>query len=282
MPPSLATTLRPPATRPLHGAFAAGRRAYPELDLSFASFVGRLGEKTTPRAAADYYLARACDAGAPGAWEKLRERYGRRLRAFLRKRGATAPEAEELLDDAFGALAAPPARGGTRTAIGTYDGRGSLYAWLATIVWRRLADRWRERCATTGAGAAVRARSVRPEDPATRAADAETARLLGRALEEAWSGLTTRELQAVVLKYRYQLPQTEIARTLKVGPPRVTRLLHSAMARLRGAVEDRFGSQPDWDAPGGGWESLFEVVERILARSAADSDVPRPGSTDDE
>jgi RNA polymerase sigma factor (sigma-70 family) len=219
-------------------------------------------------------LARACDAGAPGAWERLQKQYRKRLLGFLRRRGARRGEADQVLEEAWGALAAPPPRGGARTAIGTYDGRGSLHAWMATILWRRLTDRWRARSAAARLPAPATQPGLHARDPADRVADTETARLLGAALEEAWPRLTPRELQAVVLKYRHQLPQTEIATTLGVGTPRVTRLLESATTRLRASIEARLGPRLGWDADGAGSSGLFEAVERVLARGSVE--VARP------
>ncbi len=268
--------VKPPENAPLRQAYAAGRREHPRVELPFEDFV-EFGRDRPPRAAADYYLARACNAGLAGSWERLQARFQRPLRAFLRKRGAARGEADQLLDETWGALAAPPPRGGAATRIGTYDGRGSLYAWLATVVWRRLTDRWRARATTTDAAVAEHHAAPEHRDPAVRVAQSETAERLGAALEDAWSGLTRRELQAVVLKYCHRLPQTEIASAMNVSPPRVTRLLQSAMTRLRATIESKFETHPDWSTSGGGWSSLFETVERMLARTAAAMDTPGAG-----
>jgi RNA polymerase sigma factor (sigma-70 family) len=217
----------------------------------------------------DLALARACDAGLPGAWERLQKEYRRRLLAFLRKRGAKRGEAEEVLEEALAALAEPPARGGARTQIGTYDGRGSLHAWLATLASRRLTDRWRARSAL------ARLRPPAPEgglhemDPADRAAGAEAAGRVAGALEEAWPLLTPKELQAVVLKYRSGLAQTEIAEAMGVGEPRVSRLLSSATTRLRAFLEERLGSHDARDLSADVRRGAAHAVDRVLARAAA-------------
>jgi RNA polymerase sigma factor (sigma-70 family) len=227
-----------------------------------------------PVEVADHALAQACDAGLPGAWERLRLAYVRPLRAFLRKRGASSREAEHLVDETWGALAMPPARGGARTRLGTYDGRGTLYAWLATILWRRLADLWRaravERPAEELAGLAPGA-----DDALDRVAGDESRRLVARALEDAWPRLTTRELQVVVMKYRYRLPQTEIARAMSIGAPRVSRLLESATERLRAAVRGACGHVPGL---AGAWEDVSGVLGRLLARTSAALETPNVGS----
>ena len=64
---------------------------------------------------------------------------------FLRRRGAAVDEAEAIADDTLSTLATPPPRGGARTRIGTYDGRGALKSWLSTVAWRQLITTWRGR-----------------------------------------------------------------------------------------------------------------------------------------
>lgn len=256
---------------PWRVAHAQGRRAHPRVVLPVQEFVAApLG--SVPPAVADYYLARACDAGAAGAWERLEARYRRPMLRFLRRRGAAADEAEVIVDDAFSTLATPPPRGGARTRIGTYDGRGSLKSWLSTVAWRRLIDTWRARRGAQDVQDDVVAGEGRALDPALHVSREETARLIGQGLEEAWAEMTSRELQAVVLKYRHHLPQTEIARILRVGPPRVSRMLTSATTRMREAIVRRFDRQSDWDVGGAGWDALLATVERMLARADADVD----------
>ncbi len=274
---SVAAPLQSTQDPKLQAAYVKGRRAHPRLDLDPEDYLTEAVAERPPRSEADYYLARACNAGVPGSWERLQMQFRRRLRGFLRKRGASASDADQLLDEAWGALAEAPPRGGARTRIGTYDGRGSLHAWLATILWRRLTDLWRKRPAAT-AESAEEQPAPQQRDPAVSVSHDETSRLLADALEEAWSTLTPRELQAVVLKYCHKLPQTEIARIMNVGAPRVTRMLQSATSRLRSAIASRFDRHTDWDVGGSGWAALAEAVERMLSRSAAQigADVDAP------
>ena len=254
-------------------AYAVGRRAHAGVDLSFAGFLSRSVGAPIPHVPADYYLARACDLGVEGSWERLQHELRRPLLAFLSRRGASRPDADAVMDDAWGTLAAPPPSGGASTALGTYDGRGPLHAWVATVVWRRLCDRWKARAAAPPPGPEP---DTVPgtDDPAQRIADAETARALGDALEEAWPRLTPKELEAVVLRYRHELPQTAIAQAMRVGTPRVTRLLQSAARRLRAAVEARLGDTPSYGGSGDAWTDARAAVERLLARARTDLDPP--------
>lgn len=91
-------------------------------------------------AANDLYLALACEAGVPGATEALSRRYTAQVAELGRGLGldeaAATQAARELLDD----VARPPGRGASRTPLGAFDGSGSLRAWLAALLVRRLAD----------------------------------------------------------------------------------------------------------------------------------------------
>jgi DNA-directed RNA polymerase specialized sigma24 family protein len=106
-------------------------------------------------------------------------------------------------------------------------------------------------------------------DPAVHLEETETDALVGRVLERAWSSLTDRELEVVVLKYRHQLPQKQIARALRVSPSRVTRLLQSATRRLRVAVEARFELRAHVTNAESNQAALLQLLERMLSRSDA-------------
>lgn len=257
-------------------AHARGRRAHRGVDLPLEAFVAPpVG--SVPRAVGDVYLARACDHGIAGAWERLEGQYRKPALRFLRRRGAAADEAELLLDDLWSTLATPPPRGGARTRIGTYDGRGSLSSWLCTIAWRRLVDGWRARAGSREVDSDAPAPAGQQHDPALHASREEAARLIGLGLEDAWAQMTARELQVIVLKYKHRLPQKEIARILRVGPPRVSRVLQSATSRLREAIARRFDRQSDWEVGGPGWDALLVTVERMLARADVDVEASAQG-----
>lgn len=267
--PDPALTPRSDVAAAWRAAYDDGRRAHPDLDVPFASFLGRRVGAPLPCATGDYYLARACEGGSDGAWARVQHTLERPLRAFLRRRGASRDDAEALLEEGWGALAAPPPSGGARTVVGTYDGRGSLQAFVATVLWRRLCDRWRAKAAAPPSGPAPETVPC-DDDPVRRLADAETARVVGDALEDAWPRLTAKELQAVVLKYRHAMPQQAIASALRVGAPRVTRLLQSAARRLRDAVAARLSDVPAVGGDGDAWAALRGAVARILARTDVD------------
>lgn len=275
----------------LRAAFAAGEASHGTLPLSFEVYaaqvldlagrrLARLGlpagreslaEVLSRTALADLHLATACEEGVEGAWETFSARYGPTLVALAIRRGARRGEAEDLARTLPGDLFSPPPTGGARTRLGTFDGSGSLAAWLGVMVGRRLAD---ARRASGGASPQPGGVADPGADPAGRAADDETAALFAAALREAWPTLTDREAVAIRLRYGDGLPQTAIARLFGVGEPRVSRILASAEDRLRAAVGRRLGPGPAGLGDPGRLRGLLRdaVAERVATpRASADS-----------
>jgi len=266
--------------------FEEGRVAHGPLALPFEVFARRAEDLAARRlraagadpspeetaallsraALADLFLASACEEGVAGAWERFVGAFERMIVALAVRRGASKAEAGELAREIPGELFAPPAGGGSRTRLGTFDGAGSLAAWLGVIVQRRLADRRRSADRTEPVPVADAPDPGSP-DPADLAVDAETGRLLEEAFREAWADLTARETLVLLFRYRDGLPQTEIARVLGVGEPRVSRMLSVAAGKIRASVVRRIGRDPsagDRD-PDRAWAALERAVAGFLA-----------------
>lgn len=186
--------------------------------------------------------------------------------------------------DLLGDLVARPRAAGGRTQLAAYDGSGSLFAWLAVILARRMSER---RAARTAAGAPDRdarepaaPRHGASPDPGVEATERELVGRLGHALERAWGELTSREALALALKYRDGLSQRRIAALLGVGEPRVSRVLESGVGRLRRALERRL---PEAAAEGAlPLERLGRVLAGIPANAGqAGAGAPDPGPEDD-
>jgi len=250
----------------------------PTVKLPYERFVQGLARMETSRgvrgrdpgdaagAPIDALLAIACDEDAPGAWEELVRGHAPRLRAFLRGRGTADVEIESFLAELPGLLREAPPDGRARTRIGTYDGSGSLFSWLAVIALRTMNRRRRE--------ADARQREFTPSDvatrrdaPATPLLSEEAAQRFQAALAEAWATLTARERLAVLLRHRDGLSGREIARLMGIGEPRVSRLLEAGLARLRDAVRRRMpDTPPGTSTPDSAmWQALGEVLGRHLA-----------------
>ncbi len=247
--------------------YALGCRAYPEVSLPYEAFAHAMQTRGEPLHAEDMFLATACDVRADGAWECLERRYTQPLRALMRRRGSTSRDTRELLSELWGALAVPPTSGNARTRLGTYDGRGSLFAWLATVTWRRSVDRWR-RDSAGGTSEIDESVPARTKSHVSALMDAESERIVSEALASAWEAMTTRQLQVIVLKYRHGLPQRAIAKALRISPPRVTRILRAACEKLRVALGKRVSAE-GLDV-GRDWPGLVAALDLMLQRGAAE------------
>ncbi len=211
----------------------------------------------------DLYLARLCEQGNEPAWQLLVERYAPDLRAVLR-RNWDAAEAETVAAEVLSSVSLAPADGRSRTRLGTYDGTGPLWAWLATIGFRTARHRWRRRrevpIESANEQVAPPAAPSEPEltDQVDRFVDA---------LRETWRRLEPRERLVLGWKHGDGLPQKAIARLLGTSEPTVSRLVARAIAKLQGALsrlsEEGLPSDPAL------WTRLERALTSFLERTHA-------------
>ncbi len=271
----------------LQRAHAAARLVHRPVELPFETFredVLRLvrerdgdaapsEESIARRALDDLYLARACEHGCADAWETMRRQYERRLVGLAMKRGARGADSETVVSDLLGDLTLPAPGGAARTLLGTYAGSGSLWAWLAATLVRRLG----RRAARAGSSDidAVPAGRLAVEDPPWRGSvDRETAAALDRALTDAWRLLEVEERAALSLKHHRGLSQRQVARILGVPEYQVSRSVARAVTKLRAAVERTPGLDRHAADSGSGWELLRQVLASRLASSPAGEPLP--------
>ncbi len=275
--------------------YEAGLRAHGDLGLPWEDFAGSVwahaerrvrreggtegGDPTSdavraaiPRlAGADLYLATACDAYRESAWRLLDAVLAPRLAALARSRGVPADAASEAVDDLRQDLALAAPGGAARPLLGTYDGTGSLFAWLAAILLRRL---WKRKATVSAAAGGDEEDGPAPALPAPAASadpvlamlDREQAARFRAAFAAAWERCTRNERMALLGAHRHGLRHREIATLLGVGRPRVTHLLASGVARLRDGVVAALGLEP----PAGrrAWRELEGAIGDLLARAA--------------
>ena len=279
----------------LQREYKKGKKKFAGLDLPFESYAkkvfslvcGRLEQGQIPKskerilevleltACMDLYLTIACENGIPGAWEAFMQYYIPKLRSIAVHQKCPSGSAEELALNTAGDLFQPPPQGGARTRLGTYDGSGSLSAWLAVIVKRRIIDSFREqKTVSTDNGSFELSSNITESyptgtspNPAILFISKEAGGIFKEVLQESWIKLTSREALVIILKYRENLPQKEIARLLKVGEPRLSRILKKAVEKIREAVHRGFHQHfPDnkWDT-NQLWNALKAAVEDHLA-----------------
>ena len=260
----------------LREAFERGRKEYGELGVEFEAFSERALKAVAGRDAeaalatapvTDLYLALACELRRPGAWETFSRRYEPGLRAVALRFGASAPLAEELVQELPGVLIHPPASGRAAALIGTFDASGTLFSWLATILQRRLTDRRRQERPHPPA-----ALESDDADPPAAVVDAETGRRLREALKEAYLDLSTRESHLLVWKFLDNLPQHRMAERLGVSEARVSQLLKRTTEKVRVRVLDRIRdeSSPTWASRDALWAALRDVVGQLLSEHRID------------
>ncbi|MCI0589663.1 MAG: sigma-70 family RNA polymerase sigma factor [Planctomycetes bacterium] len=242
----------------------------------------RMAEILERVAGADLYLAIACEEGIEGAWRVFEARFVPRVKGLALRHGASESQAEELARELPGHLVAPPRGGRARTRMGTYNGAVPLFDWLAVIVVQRLADRRRARArAPSGEASAALEAASADGDPAEAVLDAETAGKLEEALRAAWERLTAREAAALLLKFKDGLPQKEIATLFGVGEPQVSKILRSAVDKIRSEVESRLRDQfpGRWADRDGAWVALRNAVGRHMERIRPPIGFPSKGSS---
>jgi len=279
----------------LRRAFEEGKREYGPLPLPFETFArraldlgrrrlrvyrlpptrARIAEYLAAAAGADLFLGCACEEGVAGAWEAFASRFVPRLFGLARRYGASPSEAEEIARDLPGDVASPPPSGGARTRIGTFDGTGSLFAWLSVQVARRIAARARAKRPLSLERGGEGARSAAAEtpdssaaagDPAEISLDAEAASIVGEAVRSAWKRLDAREASALVLRFRDGLTLKEIAPRLGVSFSQVSRIVSGAARKIRDALDRRL-SEDAPTRPGESerrWTSLRDALARLL------------------
>ena len=291
-----------PGTDAWEAAWRAGRARYGPLDLPLPDFRAAVEGRAAPPASdspperdgGDLFLAAAADRGAAGAWEALSKAFRPRLLGLLSRKGAPRALAEEIVDDLPGHLCVAPAGGPARTRLGTFDGRGTLFGWLAVVALRSLADRLRVRAGdpasvpfgvggapgdlfTTTSGTGLTPADAGQGPPSLAAAEERRARFEA-ALASALETLTVKERLALLFRFRDGLAGREIARLLRVTESRVSHLLRTGTERLREFVGRRLKETPPTARDHAAWMDLEEAVRRALSSPAASAGLPSGGA----
>ncbi len=221
----------------------------------------------------DLVLACACEAGDAGAWAAFDQLYRDRLIGYAVRRGISGADGDAVVSDVIGDLFAPPTRGGARSVLGTYDGSGSLFGWLAIVVLRRIAGAARSRKpqsldAIEDTGSAEQATprvgiaTQPPPDDALHQVEATTR--FAEAFADAWAALSAQERLALVVKHRDGHTQRRAGELLGVGEARASRIVAAGVAKLVEALEAR-GFPRDTDADPALLRSLATEIGRRLA-----------------
>ncbi|MCA9315113.1 MAG: hypothetical protein H6806_10805 [Planctomycetes bacterium] len=186
----------------------------------------------------DLYLTISCELGLPDAWERVIEVHAARLDGLARQLGIVG-DAGSIGRDVLADLSRPPASPPPRTRIGTYDGSGTLFAWLAVVLRRGGATQARRKTPRPQS-VEPRALDARPGpdhgDPVAALLDAEDGMTVVRALQAAWRALSTREQLALHFRFGESLTLKEVGSLLQLSESGTSRVVSGALDRLREKV----------------------------------------------
>ena len=253
--------------------FSVGQTAHPSLVLDQAAFSERLaaamastGATLESVAAADFYLATACELGCSGAWERFGELYSAPVRSMALRWGASAADADEIAGALPGELLQPSAEGSHRTLLGSFGGAGSLLGWLARVVDRRLVDRVRKR--QPHALPEFDGRAASGAAPFEHLIQTETGQRVTVAFEKSLRSLSPRDFELLTLKFRDGVSQADIAIQFQVTPARVSYLMKRTIDRLRVAVLQEIPDETSgyWLSRDGLACVLNDAIHRILQK----------------
>ena len=194
--------------------------------------------------AADVELARLCERGDEGAWE----RFIREYRPILYRAAETLDPsggAREIADSLYAELYGVRGAGEARSLFRYFEGRSSLATWLRAVLAQRFVDHVRSRRrleplpeddeGTSPAEERRRAMSA-PEDPSNVDRPRYVA-LLRNALGRALARLTGRDRLRLSCYYVQDLTLAETGRVLAEHEATVSRQLARSRKTLRESVE---------------------------------------------
>lgn len=193
-----------------YGKFSMERRDFYRLMIERChERVARRGLPVTPDRlaaalaschAADLYLAAACDAKEPTAWDVFDTQWRGPGRDVLVAGGVEAPQARAMLEELLE----------RDTPFARYDGSAPLVSWLvASVLWTLQARR-------------------APDPPRRVEAGSRDSRA-----RVAWDRLTSQETQAFLLRKQQRLDEETIGWLMRLPRTNVRRLLDEALGTIR-------------------------------------------------
>lgn len=219
--------------------FTAHLKSIIARELGADAAQGAATKLTVSLNAEDLYLTAACAHNSEPAWDRFSMLYNDHIGNVAHSICSSSQEARELASGMLGYLFVPDAKG--RSRVASYAGRGSLRAWLATIIKHRFINQ-----SQLKSNRAIPLDSIR-QVRCPRATNEFEAELLsgkyGEAIREtlgaAAGSLTEREKLVLVLHIDGELTAAAIARRFDVHRAQMTRTIHRAKAKLEMAVFTR-------------------------------------------
>ena len=223
---------------------AAGRAAWPEIDLArerFAAYLGGLGRDGPPdeERGPELYLVCACLAGDGQALAAFDRRYLAQLAGFLHRIDASAPFVEEVRQILRVRLLVDDGERAPRLA--DYTGRGALASWLRVVAIRAALDLKRARIDRPCDDAEIEALAGAParQDPEMDYIRTRYAAEFRAAIGTAMTELEPRERTLLRLGLVDGLTADQIAGVYGVHRVTVARWLAAAREHLAGRCQRR-------------------------------------------
>jgi RNA polymerase sigma-70 factor (ECF subfamily) len=265
----------------LRSMLEEARRAFPEVAVDEAAFVGHLAERIAGEEdieealssvlAADLLLAFACLSGDAAALRELGRRIDVEVHAALRGMAAGL----ELADEVRSVLGHRLLVGdGGAPKLGTYAGLGPLPAWIRVAALRTgISLRRRGRREVRADDHALFAAMDSALDPESRLSRERHAEELREALREAMASLSSRDRNLLRMYYAEGIKLDRLAIMHRVNTSTVSRWIARAreevLERTRGALSARLKlSASQVESLLGLAQSLDVSLESLLGRSA--------------
>lgn len=206
----------------------------------------------------DLYLTCACAHNSSSAWSRLAALYDRHIDNVAHAVCLTHQEARELASSLLAHLFFRDRAG--RSRIASYEGRGSIRTWLATIIKHQVINQRHLKSSE-----AVPLDSLRNTPSSTGASELEAALVRGKyreaiidSFKAAAEQLGERERLVLVLRFEDEMAATEIAQLLGVHPSQITRTVKLAQVKFRTTVLARLGTHH-----GLGREAMEECLAEV-------------------
>jgi RNA polymerase sigma-70 factor (ECF subfamily) len=229
----------------LHAAYAQGRRAWPEVELSYERFQGHAAALAytscvVPAYPADLYLCAACASGERAAYQALEATHFPGLERAVRRILGEKAGTEEVLQEIRTRLFV-----GSGPKISSYRGSGALSGWLRSLAVNAAQDRVRSnivqrgrmrRLATAERGTPT---ATTLEESAEQPFRRDYARVCGRAWRAALATLGCADRQLLHHHFVSGLSIDVLGPLYGVHRATVHRRIRKAVERMRQQVRER-------------------------------------------
>ncbi len=234
----------------LAGLIAAGRAAWPGVELDDAVFAGYLAERegVEPAHAADLYLACACARGDAAAIGAFLGEVVPHIEAAVLGLGADPAQVDEVRSQLVDALLV-----GARPGITTYAGRGQLRSWVRSIAVRMGMRQLGRTRAGAGGDDALATLAAEADDPEIEHLKARYGDAFRAAFAGALAALTPRQRNLLRQHYLDELTVDQLGALYRVHRATAARWVAAARETLfddtRHRMIDALGLPPsDYDS----------------------------------